>query len=64
MMLNPANARLAAKLPRLAADSPEAQSIMKSLFKTGLRGLRFELQTSTGQDLDYLKRRVMVSYIK
>jgi hypothetical protein len=51
MMLNPANARLAAKLPKLAAGSPEATSIMKSLFKTGLRGLRFELQTATGTGL-------------
>jgi hypothetical protein len=51
MMMSPANARLAAKLPRLAAGSPEAQSIWKSLFKTGLKGVRFELQTATGEGL-------------
>lgn len=51
MMMSSANARLAAKAARLAPGSPESTSIIKSLFKTGLRGVRFELQTATGEGL-------------
>lgn len=51
MLLNPANARLAARLPRLKAGSPEATSIMRKLFRTSLRGARFDVQDAVGQSL-------------
>lgn len=57
MMLNPANARLAAKLTKLAPDTPEAISIQKKLFKTALRGVRFHLQQVTGESLGYFEPR-------
>lgn len=51
MMLNPANARIAARLARLPAGSPESTTLMKQLFRTGLKGARFEVQTVTGESL-------------
>ncbi|OGD53711.1 hypothetical protein A3K80_07405 [Candidatus Bathyarchaeota archaeon RBG_13_38_9] len=51
LMLNPANARLAARLPRLKPGTPESLSIMRKLFKTALRGVRFDIQDAAGQSL-------------
>lgn len=57
MMLNQANVRIAARLSRLPAGSPEATSLMKTLFKGALKGARFDIQSATGTALGLFEAR-------